>query len=416
MKFCFRVFMVVLFSLATFLNIHSTAQRKDKEDFPILAWYGPGVNKTELSAFQYMKEAGFTICYTPFGDKLSNLRLLHIADSLEFDVLLSDERLDSLITARDSIAVTIDQIVADYQAFSSLWGYMLYDKPGFTHFERLGLINKYIRERDPVHPVFINLPSIYSEPGQLEQSNYFNYVWEFIDKTNPGFLAFEHFPVTHEGLSAVYYKNLEIIRKASLDKGIPFWARILSVPHLLYPEPEHSHLRFQIYSALAYGAKGLSYFTFVTPDSQLWDYGYALLDREGVPTTTYEYAATINKEIHQLAPALVKLKSTGVYHSEPAPAGCSLPTPDLPIIRVESESILMGFFEYKKEKYVLLVNKNYLYGARPRLYFSNKVKKIQEISKNDFKPLVVNFKSTDPEKSCNILFKAGDGRLFRIYD
>ena len=416
MKYSLRIFFVIFTVFVLIINDKSTAQRGDKEKFPILAWYGPDLDRSGLTPFNRMKDAGFTICYNPFKDKLSNFRLLRIADSLKFKVLLSDQKIDSLVTAPDSQINTIDQIVADYHGYSSLWGYLLYDKPGIVHFEKLAEIKERIQEQDPAHPVFINLLPIYSTPIQMGQSNYFNYVWKFIDITNPGFLCFEHFPVTRKGLRADYYKNLEIIRKAALDKNIPFWARILSVPHLSYPETEHSHLRVQIYSALAYGAKGLAYFTYVTPDSQLWKYGSALLDQDGNPTGTYEYATIINNEVHQLAPTLMNLKSTGVYHSEPAPGGCSLPGPDIPIVRVEGESVLMGFFEHGRKKYVLLVNKNYMYGAKPRIFFSQKVRKIREISKNNFKPLFVNFKSTETEKSRTILFKAGDGRLFRIYE
>jgi len=416
MKFSFRTFFVVLFTLAFFIKINSIAQGVYHEEFPILAWNGPDLNKTGLSAFKQMKEAGFTMCYSPFQDLHSNLRLLHIADSLKFGVLLTDHRIDSLVTSVEPIINKIDNIIADYQTNSSLRGYFLYDKPGYPDFEKLGLIKKYIQGRDPTHPVFINLLPIYATPLQLGLSNYFEYVWEFIDKVNPDFISFEHFPITHSGVRTDYYKNLEIIRKASLDKGIPFWVTVLTVPFQFYPSPEQSHLRVQIYSALAYGAKGLVYYSFITPDSQMWNYGNALLDRGGNPTLTYQYALTINKEVHQLAPTLFRLESIGVYHSEPVPAGCSPAVPDLPITKIEGKSVLIGLFKHKNEKYIMLVNKNYLFGAKPRIYFSNKVKKIEEITKDKFQPLVVNFNSVIKEKSCTILFKAGDGRLFRIYD
>jgi len=37
------------------------------------------------------------------------------------------------------------------------------------------------------------------------------------------------------------------------------------VPHIVYPQPEMSHLRIQAYTNLAYGAQGLEYFTYQTP-------------------------------------------------------------------------------------------------------------------------------------------------------
>ena len=110
------------------------------------------------------------------------------------------------------------------------------------------------------------------------------------------------------------------------------------------------------------------------------------------------------------------LKSTGVYASRPVPPGCSPFQPGLPIIKVDSPSILTGFFEdASQQKFVMFVNTDFLYGKRATVHFSENVSSLVEISKNYMPPLVIEWRD-ELYKDADILFKAGDGRLFRIIE
>lgn len=72
------------------------------------------------------------------------------------------------------------------------------------------------------------------------------------------------------------------------------------------------------------------------------------------------------------------------------------------------------FVSQNQIPYFLIVNRNFNYGAKPYVYFDDRVKRIVEISKNRLEPMAVDFEPSDGEKGTGILLKAGDGRLFRI--
>ena len=74
-----------------------------------------------------------------------------------------------------------------------------------------------------------------------------------------------------------FYRNLELIRLRSLQADIPFWNVILSNAHFNYAEPSDATLAIQVYSTLAYGGKGIGYFTYYTP--QVGNYRLAPIDR-----------------------------------------------------------------------------------------------------------------------------------------
>jgi len=401
---------IILFTL-------SCRDKLPQQELPILAWYGPGRKLSSLATFQQMRKAGFNICYVPYFNRDLNLKALAWADSAHIKLLLADKRINAVDVNHDSTFAALDSIIKDYSGHPAFWGYFLKDEPGKKEFQKLARLNEYLSRKDSLHQVYINLFPIYATPVKLDTNDYAGYVQDFFETVHPRIASFDHYPILDSGLRLRFFENLEIIRRAALKDTVPFWAFALTTQHGQYVKAVLPHLRFEVYSALAYGAKGIQYFTYATPRSnRKIKFGEALLDASSQTTATYHLVAKLNNEIRAIGPLLLDLTSTGVYHSDPVPQNCRPLVPHLPINKIEGQSILAGFFRGKKnKKYVFLVNKNYNTGALPGIYFSQKINKIVEVSQNHDKPLIVKWKNSDSLKKCDILFKAGEGRLFRIY-
>ncbi len=384
-------------------------------DFPILAWYGPITPHSNLNAFMQLRAAGFNLSYSGDTNREHNLVDLELAKGAGLKLLLADSRIESFLTGADSTFEKIDNMVGDYARHPAFWAYYLQDEPKADDFERLAVLKKHLAEKDPGHPAYINILPTYAAQAKRATFTYREYINRYLQIVQPALLSFEHYPIIEYGMRDDYYENLEIIRSNAADRRIPFWATALSVAYDPYPKPEHSHLRMQLYSSLAYGAKGLQYFSFNVPRSTEYRFGQALLDSTGKVTSLYKDATRINQEIRKLGSLLQKLTSTGVFHNEPVPTGGAALSRRLPITKIEGGPFLAGFFvDSKKRKYVLLVNKNYNFGAEPRITFADNVRKIIEIPKNSGPAFEVGWSKDDSDRSCLILFKAGDGRLFRI--
>jgi len=67
---------------------------------------------------------------------------------------------------------------------------------------------------------------------------------------------------------AGYLENLGIIREHALSKGIPFWNFFTLIGYDRHYDPTEAPLPCQIYTSLAFGAKGVLYFTYRTPGRQ----------------------------------------------------------------------------------------------------------------------------------------------------
>jgi hypothetical protein len=80
--------------------------------------------------------------------------------------------------------------------------------------------------------------------------------------------------------------------------------------------PSPAELRYLIYTTLAYGGQGISYYVYCTPGHTG---GIALAD--GTPTPLYNSLKSLNREFVAIAKELQPLRSLAVYHAGSTPPG-----------------------------------------------------------------------------------------------
>lgn len=154
-----------------------------------------------------------------------------------------------------------------------------------------------------------------------------------------------------------YFQNLEAVRAVAQRHSLPFWNIVLSNAHFSYAEPTEAGLRFQLYTTLAYGARGISYFTYFTP--AIGNYRLAPVDQFGHKTATWNMLRNVNLQAHRLGPVYVKLRSVNVFHHPDVPRGCSGLQSSRYIAEVGGGSLLVGEFEGPGgQPFVMVVNKS----------------------------------------------------------
>ncbi len=412
-KFFRRCGILLIFSSLPFFACKT---EMSEQHIPISVWYGPTLKTVNPVDFLTIRDAGFTNCYIDLQDSELNQRALSFADSIGIGLFVTDSHIDRFKAGRDSTLYIIDSLTTLYSSFNSFSGYFLSDKPGLDDLAPLSVLTDYLHSRFPAHTFFINAFPEYAVPALLDTSVYADYLSVLSRNLRPKFLSYEHFGIIRNQIRPEFFSNLEAARQNALKHDVPFWSYALLVAFDNHPVVAHSHVRFQLYSGLAYGAKGVHYYSFRPPKNNSYEYGDAMLSVEGDHTDALSFCRLINSELHKIGPTLMRLTSTGVYFSNPVPPQGSAFTPGLPIIKIDSPSILAGFFVNEfGEKYVLFVNTDFSYGKRARIHFSEEVLSLVEISKNYMPPLVIEWED-EIYKDADILFKAGDGRLFKIIE
>jgi hypothetical protein len=256
--------------------------------------------------------------------------------------------------------------------YPALAGLCLRDEPNTTHFPTLRDAKGVLQGLDSKQLPWVNLYGYTTDPNLTGVSTYEEYRRLYLEQVKPPFLSYDHYPlVSDTAVTARCFENWALIRKYSLQAGIPSWNFIQSMDfkwnsntYLPRRRPNEAELFWQVNVSLAYGAKGLQYFTYWTPNSDSTvTYGEALVTTGGKLTPLYEYAKRVNSYLKVIGKVLLPLKSESVMHTEnPLPSGTTAFSADGYVESVIGSPVILGSFSKPAggtERYLLVVNRSY---------------------------------------------------------
>lgn len=192
----------------------------------------------------------------------------------------------------------------------------------------------YMMKPDPDYLVYINLVAagdrLDGAPGANEDERFENYLRKFQEYFKPSLFSYDIYPISevsnliYQGVPDMlrndpegkiifnyedwFYKRLETVSNMSKAVNRPFYAFCLGISLMHFNSSDKSirgialeqYLRFEAFSALAYGAKGIIYWRYATPpNSDTESYFSALLNRNNDKTATWHYAQKVNAEIQK---------------------------------------------------------------------------------------------------------------------
>lgn len=343
--------------------------------FPIMAW---GTAPGDISVLNEMSECGLTVAGFTSPE---NLDLINHAGLRAFVMDSRISEYDFKNIDPNIVTDNVTSLAEEIGSHPALMGYFIKDEPNIREFSGLATVSELLQEISPDKIPYINLYPNYASVNQLGTENYWEYVEYYVNTVNPPIISYDHYALMeNEPLRDGYFTNLEAIRLASTKYRRPFWNVILSTAHFSYREATSADIRFQVFTTLAYGGKGISYFTYFTPRSS--NCRMAPIDQFGYRTPTWSYIQNVNMMIQMLAPTLLNLTSTGVYHIGDVPKGC-LPLPGNTITRAiyGNGNFLVGEFIHKDgSNYIMLVNKEFNNSVNFRLELNDPKSQIYRIS------------------------------------
>lgn len=317
-----------------------------KDVMPIGGWWGPYepqqdvVNGVELPDyvsdyyFGLMQEAGvnFNVVSpeTWGANKQSVEEALDLSAKYNmgyfvYDPVVSDsgkldtmqERLDLYMSHPACIGVhSIDEPKAN--AFDALG--KVYER-----FGELGYNNQYL---------FTNLLPNYAADlsGTGSPMVYEEYLREYFEKVDSGFLSFDHYPFTRAGMGTdnmrQYFENLSAVRQVAEENEIPFWTFIQlggqwndsGAPRdITYPLfPSEAETYWNINTSLAYGAKAIEYYCIFQPINYIYTLDgfnfehFAMFGAAGNINSWYYYAKNADMQIQAIDHVLMNASSEGI--------------------------------------------------------------------------------------------------------
>jgi hypothetical protein len=388
-----------------------------KNNLIISYWCGPPSARTEEPLYRDIKDGGFNAAM-PYhdGNKLTdytkekNLKYLDKCQEVGIKALVADPRIWEMVRDKEKypgpIGPYLDAAIADYASHPALLGYIVDDEPGASLFPRIAETVDYLRQKDPTHITYINLlPTYASVHQQLQTATYQEYVEKFLATVKCDLSGYDNYngfkqwngegSDKEKGLppGPDFYNNLEIFRPIAA-KHHQTWAVCI--------HPDANDTRLRVMACLAYGARGIFYFTY-------WNAWPAFLVKDGARTPEYEEAKKLNREIGALSKVLLGLECEAVYHAgeitgscQPLPSGESIP-------KVEGGNAIVSLFkDAEGGRYLMVVNKDHAKAQTLTVTFDSPVK-LAEVSHKDG-----TFKKLDQASVFSLSFEGGDGRLFKI--
>ncbi len=289
------------------------------------------------------------------------------------------------------------------------------DEPIYNFLSSLGANYESLRSLDTAHMFYTNLLGSTLEAqycgSELQNKPYIRYL-ELIQETmRPPVWSYDLYPMRK------YYKNnawvwgimfkefyeaLEAASRMAMLTHRPFWAFCQSAEYItLYssttkddldeicqegkckfmcPPATLEYLRYEAFSALAYGAQGICYWTYwLTPGLETEIHPSALVDNNGVKSESWYYARQVNGEIKALTDVflgctLMRVRHTG-NDANINSVTCPLTTAE-PMWPLESASssgsgLLVSHLSNKGRDYLVIVSHDPLNSQTVSLKFRN---------------------------------------------
>jgi len=380
--------------------------------FPIGCFPGPPPQANTLSNWRSIKAAGFTVvCPVYSYDQQANLTMLQHCQEIGLKAVVNEKLIPPNAEAPlpPDWKQQVGQTVATYGDQKALFGYMLKDEPNADQFGHIRDVVAEFAARDSSHSTCVNLFPIYATAQQLGTSTYQEHLDRYLRTVNPAFLCYDHYTFLKDGTDRQdFFHNLELARETCARYGKPCWIVILAGWHEHFREPTDGEMRWQVYTSLAYGIKGIFYFTYwpVRDDYR------AIVDYEGNPGPLYETVRQLNSEILQLGRTLLHLESKDVFHTgRSIPQGCTRLPDGMPISVSRDVPLVVGFLDDSHgSRHAMVVNRDCNRSVSVELRISRDVRSVWQISEKNGLATPVHLEN----RRATMILEPGGGVLLRL--
>ena len=436
------------------------------EEYPIGLWSPPPPTETTEERYQEIAAAGFTFVVGGNGiqDDSTNTAALAAATATKLKFLLTDRTLrrkirDSTAGAnvasahqggatpsllrqtftngkprpstsrttpeatpdpRDEVRLRIKRLLNLYTGYPALAGLNLYDEPSRDLFGIVGYAREVLQGLAPNELPYVNVWPSYASNSALGTSTYEEYLRLYLSEVAPPLLCFDHYPLLERTeITSDYFYNWAVMRRYALQAGIPSWVFIQSADFggegasiSKRRRPNEAEILWQINVSLAYGAKGIQYFTYWTP--AVTHFGEALVSRDGVLTPLYNYAKRANNYLRVVGKVLLPLTSDSVAHAneEPLPHGATAFKADRYVRSTSGSPVILGKFRKPTggtDRYLLAANRSFAKEAKTKITLSGSVRKVFKLDSQ-----TGTFASVAQQGTLKLRIAPGGARLYLL--
>lgn len=315
--------------------------------FPIAGWCAPPMHDNTRARLLEYRQAGFTVLLPaledPYQEDLNQERL-RAARETGLWAIVRDDRVHPDETHRPKWRRRVEAVVRAYGDSAALLGYFLADEPSPDLTESLVALTTAFAELDPRHPAYVNHLGLgWALKGHAGKT-YRAYLEDFVAGVRPAFFSVDLYTLLRGRETPNLCPGLDTARTVAHRLGSPFWAVLQLTPHLEFRDLSVGEISYQAMLALAYGAKGIVWFTYWTPVSGEFEYRGGPIAYSGERTPAYQRVTEVNRRAGALGRMLAEREAVEVLHAGDLPADGRPLDASLPLQAAEGGSFTIGFF------------------------------------------------------------------------
>lgn len=274
--------------------------------FPISYWWDVPAAFASKERYEEVKEAGFNVVlHTGEIDRSfeANKQITSWCQELGMKYIgygLGETAAERIQNTKELKELYPDTYVGDYG----------WDEPNSS---LAAGINSFVSEYQSAMSdcqVYVNLFPSYARPYQTGVSDYSTYIDRFLSSGSYKSISVDTYPLKKNGgIRRDYFYNLDIVRAKALEKKIPFWVITQSAASNDKKVTEPM-IRWTVWVDLAFGSKGIAYFTYWQPIG--YDNYKYMIARDGTRNETYNWIKQMNSDVITIGKALMNCHADGV--------------------------------------------------------------------------------------------------------
>lgn len=297
--------------------------------FALFGWVSPPKAFASAERYAELAGAGFDVTVLAWEDEgaaADNFARLAWTRPLGVRNLLLDMDLAKVEAADGDSLRWADSVATRYRDDPAFLGYYLGDEPAPDEFARNARLFALLRARDPAHPAWNNLRGRHSFDSR---EAFLAYTRAYVDSVQPVVLCNDHYDFTTSGDRGLFVENVAGLASIARERGLPFWGIVQLVEHGSLRAMTAPLLSWQVAHWLAYGARGVGYFTYWTPapDPQ-WNWQPAMIAHDGTREPLYDVVRELNARVRPVGETLAGYAWLATEHAGSVPAGGTAFAPD----------------------------------------------------------------------------------------
>lgn len=414
--------------------------------FPVGFWNYMQMQDLNEQALHDWEEAGFSCIMSPRyaieaeRDMQKLSMLLDWCEKRGVSIILQDPRVaitqlrhaergaDGKIALPDDYAHGVAEAIEQYAVHPQVVGFFVVDEPEWDMYDAVVEAVRIVKQHNARLLPFVNLLPLHPQFSErLQFESYAAYLADYAERAATGHVCYDYYAQMSEREyeNPLYFVNLNYYSGLASTHGVGFWNTLLATPHFCYRKPSYDDFRWQVNTTLAYGAKGILYFTFYTPENGPGgetNYRQGPIDWWGNRTESFAWIRDVNRELHgRWGDMFLSLELVRVGHYPQAPAAeLTVFRPDgyvcdIGIVTGRDPHLIVSEFRHRDNgtAYVFVVNANPRDSAHVRLHV-REVSGAWRFDAYGERHAAANSASTDSEQVWKLWLAPGQGELLAL--